>query len=52
MLNKKKKSTTNKQNLTTKPKIKKKKKKNPQKTIYKCIRFEATNIQSWNINDF
>lgn len=52
MLNKKK-STTNKQNLTTKPKIKKKrKKKTPQKTIYKCIRFEATNIQSWNINDF
>lgn len=52
MLNKKK--INNKQtkfNNKTKNK-KEKKKKKPPKTIYKCIGFEATNIQSWNINDF
>lgn len=30
----------------------KKKTKQTQKTISKYNRFEATNIQSWNINDF
>lgn len=35
-----------------KTKNKNKKTKQTQKTISKYIRFEATNIQSWNINDF
>lgn len=40
------------QQQTNKIKKNNKKNKQTQKTISKYIRLEATNIQSWNINDF